>query len=404
MDALTVIHWLTRHRVLLIAFAVLCAWPCLGHLHHMITHHAWMMMDIDAVLCGARTLQNGNSPYAIHPHMCAGDRPAAYVYAPQVATLFFPFLKAFGITVTRNLFIWLLLVPATLFVLWFALIKRLPDIDIRYRLLAFSALTSMTFVCANVGLVMHALILLSLLAFPKNRWPFTAAVLLCACVKPTFLAYFVFFLMDEAPLWRRGFAFLWRAIAGLAVVWLITQTAGPFGHAWQKTLHSVTMARQIGMGWFELTNFVFHVPGPSHLNVELAVGFMAVMTLCGMAISQWGNLSKDERLVLVMGLVPLMTPRLLDYDMVLIVPYAALLITLIHRHAAKPAAILLSWLFTLWLLYGIAAYMLNLKAWHRTPMDMLLFGIFTALAALVCLIKRLSPHWTTPPAISEPSS
>ncbi len=388
MDALSVLRALTRFKPLLCLFAVFCAWPVCAGLYFMFTHHAWMLMDIDAVLCGAKTLAANHSPYAIHPAECAGDRPAAYVYAPQVARPLIPLIKALGVVTTRWLFVWLILAPATLFMLWFALVKSLPDVDIRYRLLAFASLTAMTFVCANVGLVMHAMVLASLFFFRKTRWPFTIVVLLCAMVKPTFLAYFVIFLLDDEPLWRRGLNFAARVVVGVGLVYLMIKTDGHFGPAWQKTLHSVTMARQVGMGWFELTNFVFHVPGPSHLNVELAVGFMAVMVLSGMAIARWGRLSGDERLVLGMGLVPLMTPRLLDYDMVLIVPYAALLMMVVHRAGGKLLTFVLSWVFTGWLVYGIICFITNHHAWHRTPMDMLLFGILTAVAALIVTVNR----------------
>ncbi len=390
MDALSVLRWLTKNPILLAIFAVFCAWPVGYGLWHMFTHHAWMLMDIDAVVCGAKTLASNHSPYAIHPPSCDGNRPAAYVYAPQVARLFIPFIQAFGSLGTRNLFVWVLLAPATVFLLWFALIKPFPRIDIRYRLLAFASLTSMTFVCANVGIVMHALVLASLLLFPKTRWPFTVVVLACACIKPTFLTYFVFFLLADEALWRRAFAFGWRAVAGVGLAYLMVLTDGHYGRAWQKTLHSVTMARQVGMGWFELTNFVFHVPGPSHLNVELALGFMIVMTLAGMAIAQWGGLDRDERLVLGMGLVPLMTPRLLDYDMVLIVPYAALIMMCAQRMGGKVLGAVLSWIFTGWLVWGIITNITDDPRWHRTPFDMLLFGLLTGITGLIALVYRLS--------------
>lgn len=392
MDALSVLRALTRHPILLLAFAALCLWPNIGGIWHMVDHHSWMMMDIDAVLCGAHNLARDHSPYAIHP-VCQNLSPAAYVYAPQFARLLVPIIDTFGLTGTRTLFVLVMLLPATLLVVWFALLKPLPDIDIRYRLLAFTALTSMTFVCGNIGLVMHAAVLASLILFPRTRLPFTIVVIACACIKPPFLAYFVICLFDVAPFWKRLLAFGWRAALGLACVAAIMLADDRFHHAWQKTLNSVTLKRQVGMGWFELTTFVFNIPAGSRLNAELAAVFMAAMTLCGLAIAQWGRkgeaLDNDERLVLGMGLVPLMIPRLLDYDMVLIVPYAALLITLIQRNAPKAIGIPLSWLFVGWLGYGIFAYARDIHTWHRTPMDMLLFGILTAVAGLVAALTRL---------------
>lgn len=393
MNALHLLRRLTPGPAGLITFAILCLWPVGSGLWVMFTHHHWMLMDIDAVLCGAKTLSKGHSPYAIHPHACDGIRPAAYVYAPQIAQLFIPFIKVFGVAGTRWIFIAVLLGPATLMAVWFALIRPMPGVEIRARLLAFAALTAMTFVCANVGLVMHVLVLVSLLAFPKTRWPFTVAVLACACIKPTFLTYFVIFLLDDTPLWRRGLDFGWRAVAGGGFVWLLMHSAGHFGKAWQKTLHSVTLSRQVGMGWFELTDYVFHIPTGTMLNIELAAGFMAVMVLSGMAIARWGRLEPGERLVLGMGLVPLMTPRLLDYDMVLIVPFAALMISVMARIGPRLVLLVASWTYVAWLGFGIALSLMNRPAWslawHRTPMDMLLFGILTLLAGLCALGRGL---------------
>ena len=393
MDALSVLRRLTAFRPLLFLFMLFCAWPVVAGMYHMITHHAWMMMDIDAVLCGAKTLASGHSPYAIHPPTCAGVRPAAYVYAPQVAWLFMPFIERFGIPGARTLFQWVLLYPATLFLLWYALVRRFPNIDIRWRWLAFSGLTAMTFLCANVGIVMHALVLASLLFCPKgkpwSRLPFTVAVLLCSCVKPTFLCYFVIFMFDDVALWKRVLAFGWRTVVGIVVNQLMVITDGHFGRAWQKTLHSVTLARQPGMGWFELTNFVFHVPGKSDLNWQLALGFMIVMGLAGMAIAQWGKLDDDERLLFGMGLVPLMIPRILDYDMILIAPYAALLMAVAYRIGGGAFRFVLSWIFAVWMIWGVFSFIFDVDGWHRTSMAMLLFGCVTVVVALRALASRL---------------
>ena len=394
MDALAVLRRLTGFKPLLCLFIAFCVYPVIAGMVHMITHHAWMMMDIDAVLCGAKTLADGHSPYAIHPPTCAGVKPAAYVYAPQVARLFIPFIQALGIPGTRTLFLIVLLWPATLLLLWYALIKRFPGIDVRWRFLAIASLTSMTFLCANVGLVMHAMVLLSLLVVAKSdtpgkHWPFTIVVLLCACVKPTFLCYFVIFLLDDVPLWKRVFSFVWRCVAGLGVTWLMVLTDGHYGRAWQKTLHSVALTRQPGMGWFELTDIVWRIPTKSLLNYELAGGFMVVMLLAGMAVAQWGKLDRDERLLLGMGLVPLMTPRILDYDMILIAPYAALLMAVAYRIGGGLFKFVVSWTFVAWIVYGILSYILNITAWHRTPMDMFLFGLLTGVVGLRAVAWRL---------------
>ena len=203
------------------------------------------------------------------------------------------------------------------------------------------------------------------------------------------LAYFVIFLFDDVALWRRLFAFGWRVMVGVGVNHLMVITDGHFGKAWQRTLHSVTLARQPGMGWFELTNFVFHVPGKSDLNWQLALGFMIVMGLSGMAIAQWGRLEEDERLLFGMGLVPLMIPRILDYDMILIAPYAALLMAVAYRIGGGIFRFVLSWIFAGWMIWGILSFIFDMDGWHRTSMAMLLFGCLTVVVALRVVANRL---------------
>lgn len=387
MDAVSLLKRLTTYKLVLAVFCLFCAYPVLSGILYKIQHHSWMLMDIDAVICGAHDMAVGVSPYHLHP-TCKGLKPATFVYAPQIAKLFMPFVTHFGNVGARTLFIWLMLIPATALLLWFALIKPFPGIDVRMRWLAFGALTAMTFVCANVAIVMHALVLASLVFFPRRRWVFTLAVLACICIKPTFLAYFILFLFDDLPLWRRLLAFGWRCLAGVGVAGLMLVTAGHYADRWQKTLHTVALTRQTGMGWFELTDLYWNIPSASPAGIILALAFMSIMLTCGLAMAQWGSLDEDERLVLGVGLAPLMTPRLLDYDMVLIVPYAALLIAIAYRVGGRTFRFSISWLFTLALVFGILTDILNIKWYHRTPMGMLLFGLITLFVGIRTVAHR----------------
>ena len=62
----------------------------------------------------------------------------------------------------------------------------------------------------------------------------------------------------------------------------------------------------------------------------------------------------------------------------------------------KALGVPLSWLFAGWLGYGIAAYAFNIHGWHRTPMDMLLFGVLTVVAGLIAAMRRLVTPYETP--------
>lgn len=365
----------SQTRPAAILFYLFCLFPVVGGIIAKLQKNRWTLMDIDAVLCGASRMSQGLSPY-IHAPVCAGLRPAPYVYAPQIAGAFVAPVQQFGSLMTRDLFVWGLLFPATAFLIWFALVKAMPQLRLHYRLLAFSALSAMTFCCGNIGIVMHAGVLAALLAAPHRKWLFTLVVLACAYIKPTFLMYFVVFLLEDRTIWSRAVAFGWRAAAGLGVVALMFATTGHYGDEWRALLKTVTIEEQPGLGWMALTSWA-GVDATSLQSLVLAAGYMAAMLASGMTIAKWGSLDADERLILGLGLAPLMTPRLMDYDMILIVPYAALLMAVATRLPGRMARLNLTWLFPGVLTLGIVADLLHVKAYHRTHTAMFLFATLT---------------------------
>jgi hypothetical protein len=84
-----------------------------------------------------------------------------------------------------------------------------------------------------------------------------------------------------------------------------------------------------------------------------------------------------------------MTPRLMDYDMILIVPYAALLISLAPRLNQRALEKGLPWIFVAVLGVGIACNILHLKHWHRTHVAMFLFCSLTLMTGARLAAVRL---------------
>ncbi len=374
MDALTFLKGRTRTRRGQGFYIFLCLLPILGGIVAKLIGHDWAFMDIDAVLCAAKAEAAGHSPYGALK--CTGIDPAPYVYAPQVLALFQPLVAVFGALGARLVFIFILLLPATAVLLWFALLRAMPKVDWRLRLLAFSGLTPMTFCCGNIGIVMHACVPLSLLFGKEKRWPFIVAVLLCVAIKPTFMAYFIFFLFEDKP-WKARIATFAGCVAeGIGVTGLMVATTGHWGQAWWEAMHSVTLETQPGLGWMALTSYVgLHSDWP--VTIVLSLGFMAAMLLAGLAIVEGAGLDDDGRALVALGVAPLMTPRLMDYDMVLTVPYVALLMTLMPRLKYPPLEKCLPWAFVAVLALGIACNVLHLKRWHRTHVAMFLFCSLT---------------------------
>ena len=357
------------------SFYLLCLFPVLTGVLVRLMHHGWVLMDIDAVLCAAHHSGLGLSPYATQP-ACPGLAPAAYVYAPQWATMLAPLTQTLGLTTARLVYVGVLLIPAMAFLVWFALFKSL-GIATSYRWLAFSALTPMTFCCGNIGLIMHSGVLASWL-LSRRRWLFVAVVIACAAIKPTFLAYLIVLLLEDRSWRRRGRDFAIAGVAGAAVVGLVFVTAGVYGGAWRDALHAVALQDQPGLGWLALMAWL-GIPAGSSAMVALTVTFMIAMVGAGLAIARWSGLDRDARWLLGFGLAPLLTPRLMDYDMLMIVPFAALIM-----QAGQCAGLRLGWVYTTILSIGIVANIVEFKAWHRTHIAMFLFAALT-LNIGVCL-------------------
>jgi len=387
LDALTFLKSRTRTRRGQGFYIFLCLLPILGGIVAKVIGHNWAFMDIDAVLCAAKAEAAGHSPYGILK--CSGIDPAPYVYAPQVLSLFQPLVAAFGALGARLVFTFTLLLPATGVLVWFALLRAMPGIDWRWRLLAFSGLTPMTFCCGNIGIVMHAVVLLSLLFAKEKRWPFIVTVLLCVAIKPTFMAYFVLFLFEEKPWKTRLVTFAGCVAEGLGVTGLMVATTGQWGAAWWQAMHEVTLETQPGLGWMALTSYIgLHSDWP--VTILLSLGFTAAMVLAGLAIAELGRLDGHGRLLLTLGVAPLMTPRLMDYDMILIVPYAALLMTLMPRLKMPVLETWLPWAFVAVLGIGIACNILHFKRWHRTHVAMFLFCSLTLVMGARLAVLNLS--------------
>lgn len=386
MEALTFLKSRTRTRRGKGFYIFLCLLPIVGGIVATLIGHGWVFMDIDAVLCAAKAEAAGHSPYGALK--CSGIDPAAYVYAPQAAILFQPLVAAFGALGARFVFIFTLLLPATAVLLWFALLRALPDVDWRWRLLAFSGLTPMTFCCGNIGMVMHAAVLISLLWGKDRRWPFIVTVLLCAALKPTFLTYFIVFLFEDRPFKARIAAFAGCVAEGLGVTGLIVGTSGQWGGAWHEALKAVALQAQPGLGWLALSAYV-GLHADWLVTIGLTLGFMTAMLSAGLAIVEIGKLDGNGRTIAALGLAPLMTPRLMDYDMILIVPYAALLISLMPRLKQPMLEKWLPWGFAGVLEAGIACNILHLKHWHRTHVAMFLFCSLTLVVGARLAVIRL---------------
>ncbi|MDC7682566.1 hypothetical protein PQU92_04720 [Asticcacaulis sp. BYS171W] len=356
-------------------FVTLCVFPVLAGVLEKFVRHRWVFMDVDAVVCAAQAVAAGQSPYA-ESLTCPGLTPAAFVYAPQIAQGLAPVVSALGVVAVRDIYLWALLLPATLFLLWYALFKVNETLPRHYRWLAFAALSPMTFCCANIGILMHALVLASLVLFRRHRWPFVLMVLACAYIKPTFLSYFVVLLMEKRPWTRSVRDFVLACGVGAGVVLLTFQGAGDGITDWMQALRSTAIKEQPGLGLFALLDWVGIETG-SPLALAMGLAFTTAIVAAGVVIAHTGNRRREERLILGMGVAVLCNPRLMDYDMVLLVPYAALLGGTIGALKGRILRYNLSWGLVLLLFGGAPAYLFHINPYQRTHIAMFAFSVLT---------------------------
>ena len=371
MDGLAFLRERTRTRTSRIVFCILCLMPLVGGvIGHLLGRLHGTFMDVDAVLCAAQAEAAGVSPYgALH---CSGLAPSAYVYAPQVAAGVVPLIHILGIAGVRWAYILLLFFPALALLLWYALRRPVNGVDWRVRMLAVSGLAPMVFCSGNFGVVMHALVISSLLIWPRRRWAFVAVVLLCAVIKPTFLLYLLALMFETRPWRQRWTALALSGAAGVAVMAGMTLTAGPLAAEWRQALASVALRDQPGLGWLALVTWLNMAP---HAPVTLALTlvFMAGMAASGVAIAEAAGLDDGERKVLALGLVPLLTPRLMDYDMLALVPCVALLMRVLPALGGRIFRYNMSWLFVGVLGFGVVNNVLHLHHWPRSQAAMAVF-------------------------------
>lgn len=373
MDALVFLQDRTKTRTGRVLFCLLCLMPPIGGLiGHLIGRHAWTFMDIDAVLCAAQAEAAGGSPYRVLH--CPGLGPAAYVYAPQVAGWFVPLIHAVGVMGARWAYILVLFLPALALLLWYALARPVAGVDWRLRMLAVSGLAPMVFCSGNFGVAMHALVISTLLVWPRKRWAFLAAVLLCVVIKPTFLLYLLVPLFEKAP-WRQRLVTVGlSSVAGVGVLVATALTAGPLAAQWRFALKSVALHDQPGLGWLYFSSAWFQMAPDAPVTIVLTLVFMAAMAASGLAIAEAAGLDDDERKVLALGLVPLLTPRLMDYDMLALVPLMALVMRITPALGGRIFRYNVSWVFVGVLGFGIVANVLHIfRTWPRSHVAMAVF-------------------------------
>ena len=384
MDALSWFQQFTakpRNRWLFILFFL---FPVIGNVISRLTKGRWWLVDFDAVICAAHTIRLGHSPYSLMP-ACTGIQPTTFVYAPQIAHAFAPLEHAFGLMGARWGFA-ILYLPVMMFLVWYAVWKPMAGAPWQLRLMTLAAMVGSVISCGNIGLVMHAMAILAAFQIKRSRLPFIAVVILGGLIKPTFMTYLVVLLLEHRPIVARLRSFALAAIAGIAAMVALLLTAGPFGSDWHRTLDTI-IHQQPGIGFFAATTAL----GLDNGSVVTLAGFglFAVLMASGaLVLAEWSGLTTDERIFFGLGAAQLLNPRLMDYDIFALAPFAAMLVM-----AAKPLGARV-FAAVSWIVSGTAGLcvitnILEIRAFYRAPVTICVYSLLMlSIAGLTIWTKR----------------
>jgi hypothetical protein len=396
-DILAFIEARTRTWKGKLLFHLIFLFPMLGAVISKLSRHRHLLNDYDALACGAWSLARGVSPYARHP-VCPGLDPAAFVYAPQVGLAFRPFIDAFGLEGSRT--VWLVvLLPAMGMLIWYALWKVMPRAPYALRLMSLAAIAGSMVTCGNAGFVLNGLIVLCTFNLKKRRYPFIIAVLFAALIKPVMLTWLFVLLVDDRSWVSRVVAAGASAVVGVALVGWMMLIAGPWTAQWHALMGAI-LHEQPGVAFFSYSNLLGLDPA-SPVTLVLLVAFMSVLGLSGLVVAEGTGLSHDERMVLGIGMAQLLNPRLMDYDMLTLAPFVALLVVL-SKGCGPRAFMSMSWVFAGTLIGCVVTNIVELPVLHRAPVTVFVYcGMTVALAILT--LKR-NPTWLSTVVFAGPSS
>jgi len=312
-----------RSRSLPLWWGLFCTLPLIsGLLGRLLKQKPWFV-DFDAIACAGQTLSQGGNPYSLSP-ACEGLRPAVFVYAPMIAeglsaTIAFMGLDGFRVA---YVLMWLMALAGIGLYVW----RQNPE-DGRLKLPLFALLTGGSLASGNIALLLHGLILGAALCLPKRATPFIVAVTLAALIKPTLLTYLIVLVYLDKPLIWRLRTLATGVISGLGAYGLMALKQGPLHSHWHQALDQVVLSQQPGISFFSwiAATGLPHDALPSLIGLGL---FMALLSLAGLALAEMGRCSPAQRLAIGLGMAQLLNPRLMDYDLLLIIPLLVTVLSL----------------------------------------------------------------------------
>ena len=283
----------------------------------------WWLNDFDAVICAAWRNAHNLPIYA--EMACPGGRPAAFVYLPHLAWALTPFSHGDSVSLARAFYA-IPYAAALGFLFWALYARPIEGAPRRLRIPNLVLIIGSALSCGNLAAPCHALVTGAALKDRTRAWWLAAAIVAVSLIKPVFLTYLLIFAYQPDP-WpvraRRIGLGLGLAAIVAGVIWA---TGGEALQAWRASLDSIVLDWQTGVGFLDDVARL-GLRGEDPFTQVLFLAFAGLMALAGLAIAEGRQLGREGRLFLAIGLAQLTNPRLMDYDLIMLAPAMAIIVT-----------------------------------------------------------------------------
>ncbi|MFT3998362.1 MAG: hypothetical protein QM667_13240, partial [Asticcacaulis sp.] len=175
------------------------------------------------------------------------------------------------------------------------------------------------------------------------------------------------------------------AAGGIIAFLIASHGSGALHDEWLMRMDQIVLTQQPGISFFAWAS-VFGGSADSPLWLGLLLIYLVVLTLGGLALAELTRLNADQRILLGLGFAHLLNPRLMDYDILILGPFLAL-IALSARHAGDAAA---TWARRgLWTVTSITLFfsMADIDAVKAAPLGILL-STGLCIFVMIAVIRR----------------
>lgn len=287
--------------------------PTLAGLVGRAAKGGWWLNDFDAVACAAWRSAHHLPLYA-QGLACPGGRPAAYVYAPQLAWMLAPWAEDATIAPLRAAYgcAYLMIMA---WMAWALFWRQSAGVERKDCAPVLALSSGSAVACGNLAGPCHAAVLAMGLA--GGSWALVPVILAAGAVKPVYLTYLLVFVYAAEP-WRQRGLKLAAGLAGAGLLaMLIFATGGVAIAEWRASLQAVVVDQQTGVGFLDaVARLGLRADDPG--TVLLWCCYAGLLSLAGLVLVEVRRMTPEARLLVALAVAQLCNPRLMDYDLVLL--------------------------------------------------------------------------------------